>query len=212
MKLVFLGPPGAGKGTIAYKCSSELGMQHISTGDIFRSAIKDRNEIGLRVKKLIDEGKLVPDDLTTKLIRKRINDKEDFILDGFPRTINQAMELEKMSLITRVINFRLSDAEIVKRLSGRRICSKCGKSFHIDYIPPKEKGKCDYCGGELYIREDDSKKSIINRIKVYRKKTRPLIEYYENKKILTNIDASLSADGVFSSLKNHLSALQNIKS
>jgi adenylate kinase len=177
MKLIFLGPPGAGKGTLAGLVSKELGVPHISTGDIFRDAIKRGTELGNKVKEIVGRGDLVPDELTVSLVRERLSQPDaakGFIFDGFPR----------------VVNFRISDDEVVRRLSGRRVCRNCGSIFNVDNVPPKKEGICDACGGPLYIRDDDSVHSIKNRLDVYKNQTEPLIAFYEKKKLLRNVDSS----------------------
>lgn len=207
MNLVFLGPPGAGKGTIAAKVKAEFNIPHISTGDLFRDAIKNQTPLGKEVQKIIDAGDLVPDDLTVAMVKERLSlpdVKKGFILDGFPRTIPQAESLEKLSGIDQVVNFVLSDEIIIVRLSGRRICRVCGNNHHILFMPPRVEGKCDHCGGELYIRKDDTEESIKNRLAVYKQQTEPLIAYYRERGILSDIDASPDADTVFASVKRIL--------
>jgi len=210
MNLIFLGPPGAGKGTAAARVAEEFGMPHISTGDLFRAAIKNETELGLQVKAITEKGDLVPDSLTIELVNDRLKDGDaanGFILDGFPRTIPQAEALETASKITRVLNFKLDDEEIIERLSGRRVCRSCGKGYHVHFMPPKKPGICDVCGGELYTRKDDSIESIKNRLSVYAEQTEPLIEFYRSRDLLSDVDAKPSAERVFDSLKAMLEAL-----
>jgi adenylate kinase len=199
MKLIFLGPPGAGKGTIADRVKERLGIPHISTGDLFRAAIKNGTDLGKQVKAIVDRGDLVPDELTTAIVRERI-DRDDaaggFILDGFPRTIGQAEALATFSKMDAVINFIVDEELIVKRLSGRRLCKGCGKSYHVEYMKPKKEGVCDDCSGTLYTRDDDQIEAIRNRLTVYAKSTQPLIDYYEGKGLLKNLDGSLSPEAV----------------
>ncbi len=199
MKCIFLGPPGAGKGTLAFEVSKLYKIPHISTGDIFRTAIKNQTELGKKVKSVIDSGALVSDDLTIALVKERL-DKDDtkngFILDGFPRTIAQADALQKIEKIDYVINFNISDEDVIKRLSGRRICSSCGQSFHIDFIKPKKEGICDSCGSGLITRPDDMIDSIKKRLETYRKETAPLIDYYSEKNMSIEIDASPSSNEI----------------
>lgn len=192
MNCIFLGPPGAGKGTLAFEVSKTYKIPHISTGDLFRAAIKNQTELGKKVKAVIDSGALVSDDLTIALVKERLEKddaKSGFILDGFPRTIAQAEALEKLVKIHHVINFDISDSEVIKRLSGRRICSGCGKSFHIEFVRPVKDGICDACGNGLIIRPDDKIEAIEKRLEAYRKQTAPLIDYYGKKNLTVDIDA-----------------------
>jgi len=193
MKLIFLGPPGAGKGTLAGLVSKEHAIPQISTGDIFRDAIKRETELGKKVKAIVGRGDLVPDDLTVSLVRERLAQPDaakGYILDGFPRTIPQAEALASFQKLDAVVNFAIDDELVVKRLSGREICKTCGKIYHVTNMPSKVKGICDACGGPLYTRPDDSLESITNRLEVYRKQTEPLIAYYRKKGLLRDIDSS----------------------
>ncbi|MGA2977926.1 MAG: adenylate kinase [Spirochaetia bacterium] len=197
MKLIFLGPPGAGKGTLAGLASKEYGIPQISTGDIFRDAIKRETELGKKVKQIVSRGDLVPDDLTVSLVKERLDQadaRKGYILDGFPRTIPQAEALQGFQTLDAVVNFAISDATVVERLSGREICKSCGAIYHVKNMPSKVKGICDACGGPLYTRPDDSLESITNRLDVYRKQTEPLIAYYRDKKLLKDIDSSKSPE------------------
>ena len=193
MKCVFLGPPGAGKGTLAGEVAKEYGMVHISTGDLFREAIKAGTELGKKIKSVIESGALVSDDLTIALLKERLDKKDwtdrGFILDGFPRTIAQADALSSIVSLDRVINLDISDEEVVVRLCGRRICSKCGQSFHIKFMKPQKEGVCDSCASPLIARPDDAEEAIKKRLDAYNKQTQPLIDYYKNKDLLTCIDA-----------------------
>ncbi len=207
MNLIFLGPPGAGKGTMAARAAKDLEIPHISTGDLFRSAVKNRTELGQRVQQIMDRGELVPDDLTVALVRERLSAgdaKAGYILDGFPRTIVQAEALERMSSIDRVVNFSLSDEEVVRRLSGRRTCGQCGKTFHIEFMPPAREGICDACGSGLSIRPDDTEESVRNRLSVYSRQTEPLIGYYRERDLLSDLDAAPAPDQVYLQLKDLL--------
>ncbi len=199
MNLVLLGPPGAGKGTIAAIVRDELAIPHISTGDLFRAAIKNETALGLKVKAILASGELVPDSVTVDMVKERIADgdcEKGMILDGFPRTIFQADELEKMVKIDHVVNFSLPEETVIRRLSGRRVCKSTGKIYHIIYNPPKVEGIDDETGEELIQRDDDMEEAIRNRLKVYQESTAPLIEYYEKKGLLRTIDASGSPEEV----------------
>ncbi|MGI5065186.1 adenylate kinase [Treponema putidum] len=204
MNCIFLGPPGAGKGTLAFEVSKSYKIPHISSGDLFRAAIKEQTELGKKVKAVIDSGALVSDELTIALIKERLekdDTKNGFILDGFPRTIAQADALENIAKIHSVINFDISDDEVIKRLSGRRVCSSCGKSFHIEFVKPKKESVCDSCSGELIIRPDDKIEAVQKRLETYRNQTAPLIDYYTKKNLIVNIDARPSTDKVLASFK-----------
>lgn len=201
MRLVLLGAPGAGKGTQAVILSEKYNIPHISTGDIFRSNIKNNTELGKKAKEYIDKGLLVPDELTIDIVKARINKpdcSDGFILDGFPRTIFQAQELDKilegMGIeLDCVLNIDVSDEKIIKRLSGRRVC-QCGKTYHILNNPPKKEGICDSCNGELFQREDDREETVIQRLETYHKQTEPLIEYYEKSGKLVTVEGRESID------------------
>jgi adenylate kinase len=204
MKLVFLGPPGAGKGTLAALAKDAFGVVHISTGDIFRANIKNGTPLGLKVKAILDSGGLVPDETTIEIVEDRLKQADaqaGYLLDGFPRTVRQAEALAAFDRLDAVINFELSDAEIVKRLSGRRACKSCGTGYHITSMPPKTEGVCDKCGGELVQRKDDEPAVIGERLRVYAANTQPLIDWYKNKGLLKNIDASPSPEAILDELK-----------
>ena len=192
MKMVFLGPPGAGKGTLASEVAKYYGIPHISTGVMFRTAIKNHTSLGEKIKKIIDSGALVDDETTAALVKERLANadaRNGFILDGFPRTIAQAEILEDFCNLDAVIDFDISDEAVIKRLSGRRVCPSCGKNFHIEFMKPQVEGVCDDCRGTLIIREDDKKEAIVKRLETYREQTFPLIEFYQNKKLLITLDA-----------------------
>lgn len=207
MKLIFLGPPGAGKGTIASRLCKELEIPHISTGDLFRKAIKNKTTLGQKVEVIIESGDLVPDALTVALVKERFQDddtKNGYILDGFPRTIRQADALAEFSDIDAVINFTISDEQVVKRLSGRRLCKNCGAGYHIETLKPEKEGICDNCGAELIIRPDDSPEAIKNRLEVYYEQTEPLITYYREKDLLKDVDGSGPVEKVIEETRNVL--------
>lgn len=203
MNLVFLGPPGAGKGTIAAIAKEKLGVPHISTGDLFRAAIKNETELGKQVKSILASGELVPDSVTVEMVRERFLDKDTedgFILDGFPRTISQADSLADMKGIDHVVNFLLDREEIVKRLSGRRMCKSTGRIYHVVYNPPKMEGIDDETGEPLIQRDDDKEDAILNRLEVYDRQTAPLISYYKEKGLLRDIDAKGSPEAVLAQM------------
>ncbi len=193
MKLILLGPPGAGKGTIAALISEKYNITGISTGDLFRQAVKNSTPLGLKVKEIMKKGELVPDEVTCDLVKERLSKddiKKGYMLDGFPRTISQAETLKGFAEIDMVINFICNNDVVVSRLSGRRVCRDCGKIYHITNMPPKTEGVCDACSGELYIRDDDKIESIKNRLEVYKEQTEPLINFYKNLNLLKDIDSS----------------------
>ena len=194
---VFLGPPGAGKGSLAVKVAEDYKIPHISTGDIFRANIKAQTPLGVKVKAIIDSGSLVSDELTFELVKDRLAQddcKNGYILDGFPRTIPQAEMLEKLVNDVKVVNFEIKDEIVIRRLSTRRVCKACGANYNIKTLPPKVEGVCDKCGGELYQRDDDKQESILHRMDVYREQTEPLINFYKEKGKITDLDASIETD------------------
>lgn len=205
MKLIFLGPPGAGKGTLAAQVAKEYGIPHISTGELFRTAIKNETPLGLKVKEIIQSGGLVSDDITIELVKERLNEKdcsEGFILDGFPRTIPQAEALEKIVSIDGAVNFDIGDDEVVKRLSGRRVCKSCGQNYHVEFMPSKKGDRCDKCDGELYTRDDDKIESIKKRLEVYREQTAPLIDFYTKRNLTKNVDARPATEKILEEFKS----------
>jgi adenylate kinase len=189
MKLILLGAPGAGKGTQATKLSQKLSIPHISTGDIFRNNIKNGTELGKKAKEYIDKGMLVPDELTISIVKDRLMQddcKNGFILDGFPRTIPQAQYLEKAlnemgTDIDHVVNIDVEDEEIIKRMSGRRVCPNCGATFHMVFRPTKADGVCDACNANVIQRDDDKEETVISRLKTYHEQTEPLIDFYSKR-------------------------------
>lgn len=207
MKLIFLGPPGAGKGTLALKAANILNVMQISTGSIFRAAVSAESPLGMKVKAIMDAGKLVDDETTIALVKERLSKddvKNGYILDGFPRTIRQAEALASFSSVDKVVNFDIPDSNVVERLSGRRVCHKCGYNFHIIFNKPSKEKICDHCGGDIYIRDDDKPEAIQKRLEVYREQTTPLIDYYRQKNILLDIDAAPMVEVVTENLKKAL--------
>jgi len=193
MKLVLLGPPGAGKGTQAAAITGRFRIPQISTGDILRAAVAKGTRLGLRAQEYMDKGRLVPDELVIELIRERIQEddcKSGFILDGFPRTTHQAEALEGITEMDRVVNIVVDEEELVKRLTSRRSCRNCGAVFNILFRPPGTEGICDRCGGELYLRDDDNEGTVRERLDTYRKSTKPLIGFYGRKGILLSVDGN----------------------
>ena len=204
MNLLIMGLPGAGKGTQASEIVKKFPIPHISTGDVFRKAIKDETDLGKEAKSYMDRGELVPDEVTVGIVKERISEddaKKGFLLDGFPRTIDQAESLNQiMSELDReidaVINIEVPEEELMNRLTGRRICEKCGTTYHLVFNPPKVDGICDIDGGKLYQREDDNPETVSNRLSVNVKQSKPILEYYNNKGVLKNIDGSKDIDEV----------------
>ncbi len=199
MNMVFIGPPGVGKGTHAGIVARKYGIPRISTGDIMREEIKKGTILGKEVKSYMDAGELVPDEIVIDILKKRISQddcKKGFILDGFPRTLTQAEELERVTSINLVVNMLASHRVIIERMTGRLTCRKCGAIYHVKNIPPKKDGICDKCGGELYHREDQSKEAVEKRLEIYEHRSKPLIEYYRNKGILVDVNVEGGRDKV----------------
>lgn len=199
MNFIFLGPPGAGKGTLASQVAEEYSIPQISTGDIFRENIKNQTELGKKVKAIMDAGGLVSDEVVLEIVEDRLKKddcKKGFILDGFPRTIPQAEAFEKLGIDVKVVNFEVNNDLIIARLSNRRVCKNCKANYNVKFMPPKVEGKCDKCGGELFTREDDKLESITNRLEVYRKETEPLIDFYRNLNKMTDIDSARDSQEV----------------
>jgi adenylate kinase len=196
MNILFMGPPGAGKGTQAEVIVNEFGIPHISTGDAFRLAIKEGTPVGLKAKEFIDQGLLVPDDVTIGIVRERLQQSDcekGFLLDGFPRTLSQAEALEELlsgmnRKLEHVINLKVDRDRLLARLTGRRICKSCGATYHVIFNPPGQEGVCDKCGGELYQRSDDNEESVSIRLDEYINKTAPLLKFYEQKQLLRQVD------------------------
>ena len=212
MKIIMLGAPGAGKGTQAKMIAEKYTIPHVSTGDIFRSNIKNGTALGLEAKKYMDQGLLVPDELTVKILLDRVAQPDcqnGYVLDGFPRTIPQAEVLDNAlndmgDAIDYAINVDVPDENIVRRMSGRRACLSCGATYHIEHIPPKTEGHCDACGQELVLRDDDKPETVLKRLCVYHDQTRPLIDFYSAKGILKNVDGTVDMMDVFAAIVNIL--------
>ena len=212
MKIIMLGAPGAGKGTQAKMIAEKYSVPHISTGDIFRANIKNGTELGMEAKKYMDQGLLVPDELTVKILLDRVakdDCKNGYVLDGFPRTIPQAEVLDKAlselgDKIDYAINVEVPDENIIKRMSGRRACLTCGATYHIEHVPPKKEGICDTCGSELVLRDDDKAETVKNRLDVYHKQTQPLIDFYTKKDILKTVDGTVDMMDVFGAITSIL--------
>ncbi len=209
MRLILLGAPGAGKGTQSKRLVEEYGIPQVSTGDILRKAVKDKTACGLMAKSFMDKGELVTDDVVIGIIEERLVDEdcsEGFILDGFPRTVKQADALEKtldeMSQnIEHVVSLNVDKEQLLKRLSGRRICKKCGAGYHVEYNKPATDDICDDCGGELYQRDDDKEDTILERLKIYTDQTSPLINYYNDKGLLLSVDGTGSESDIYDRIK-----------
>lgn len=205
MRVILLGPPGAGKGTQAKLISEKFSIPHISTGDIFRANIKEQTPLGIEAKKYIDKGQLVPDEVTIGIVKDRLT-KDDcdngFLLDGFPRTVAQAEALDEfLKNVNKELDvallIKVPEEFILERMTGRRVCTSCGASYHIKFNPPKQEGKCDICGSELIQRKDDTEATVKERLEVYSKQTYPLINYYNDNGILSEVDGTESIDKVF---------------
>lgn len=207
MKLILLGAPGAGKGTQAKKIVAEFGIPQISTGDILRKAVADGTPLGTEAKKYMEAGKLVPDEVIIGLMKDRLQEddcKDGFILDGFPRTVEQAEALGETTEIDAVINIEVDMDSLVERITGRRSCPKCGAVYHIKFNPPKVEGICDACGSTLIQREDDREETVRKRLDTYMRQTSPLIEYYAEKGILKTVGGNGSIDDIYNSIRTIL--------
>ena len=216
MNIILMGLPGAGKGTQASEIVKKFPIPHISTGDMFRKAIKDETDLGKEAKSYMDRGELVPDEVTVGIVKERISEddaKKGFLLDGFPRTIEQAEALSEIMQeldrkIDAVINIEVPEEELMNRLTGRRICEKCGTTYHLVFNPPKVDGISDLDGGKLYQREDDNPETVANRLNVNVKQSKPILEFYDNKNVLKNIDGSRDINVV---TQDVIDILENLK-
>lgn len=208
MKLIIMGGPGAGKGTQAGPLVERFGFPHISTGDMFRAAIKNGTEQGLKAKTYMDAGKLVPDEVTIGVVEERLGQpdcKDGFLLDGFPRNLEQGKALDQIldklgMKLDGVINIEVAEDVLIPRLTGRRVCRQCGASYHMVFNPPEKEGVCGQCGGELYQRSDDNVETAKNRLTVYNEQTQPLIDFYEQKGLLLRINGGQPIDQVFADI------------
>ncbi|MFO7968991.1 MAG: adenylate kinase [Candidatus Izemoplasmatales bacterium] len=215
INLLIMGKPGAGKGTQAKKILDYFNLTHISTGDIYREEIRKNTKIGQEAKKYLDQGNLVPDKMTNDIVWEVLKHKKypnGFMLDGYPRTITQAKALDEMLAmlnikLTAVINVDVDDDIISDRMSGRRVCSNCGHTYHLEYHPPQILGICDICGHKLIQRPDDLKESVLNRLHIYKEKTQPLLDYYDNKNLLLVIDGENASEEVFQDILDKLGEL-----
>jgi adenylate kinase len=200
MKLILLAPPAAGKGTVAAKLAKEFRLHHISAGQLLREEANCGSTTGKKIKAIIDKGDLVPDDLVIEIVKLVVQGKDNYILDGFPRTIHQAKDIKDLG-INKVIYLKISENTAVERISGRRVCEKKGHTYHIKYIAPKQEGVCDIDGSKLIQRKDDTEEVIRERFKVYNEKTQPLINYYKNEGLLVTVDGTPLPDEVYASVK-----------
>jgi adenylate kinase len=213
MNIVMLGSPGVGKGTYAKILSDKYNVPRISVGDLFREAIRDETELGKKIRDYVSRGDLVPDEMVIELVKERLQKddcKNGFFLDGFPRTIAQAEAMEKFKRIDKIFNFVASDRVVMSRLGGRRTCRECGAIYHVENIPSKVEGICDRCGGGLYQRSDETPQAIKNRLRVYREKTKPVIDYFREKGLIADVDANYrieEVDKVISQCERHLQNL-----
>lgn len=207
MRLILLGPPGSGKGTMSRLLSEHYNVLHVSTGDLFRHHIRNNTELGKKVKGFVSSGGLVPDELTMQLLSERLNHEdaqEGFILDGFPRTINQANLLQEKFPVKKVVLLKVSDKTVLQRLSSRRTCGKCGMIFNVINIPPKKEGVCDVCQGELIQRDDEKEEVIFRRLKVYKEQTLPLVNHYNQQNLLIEVDAEPTPEIIFKSITRQI--------
>lgn len=217
MRIILLGPPGAGKGTQAKKIADEYKICHISTGEILRKAVQDNTPLGKKAGEYLDKGLLVPDEIVEGIVESRLKLQDcaaGFLLDGYPRTVRQAESLAEFLKdegihLDVVINIQVEESQLIERFTGRRTCEKCGATFHIKFNPPREPGICDNCGEKLIVRKDDELETVKRRLEVYKTTTAPLIDYYSNLKLLTNVDGSKNIDEVFQDIKKQLEGVKS---
>ncbi|MBI4638444.1 MAG: adenylate kinase [Candidatus Rokubacteria bacterium] len=216
MRVAFLGPPGAGKGTQARELAREWGVPHVATGDLLREALAAATPLGLEAKRYMDQGALVPDEVIIGATAERLREADaarGFILDGFPRTVAQAEALARLlaeqgQKLDAVIFFEVFEPELLRRLTGRRVCRGCGATFHVTFAPPRSAGVCDRCGGELYQREDDSEATVLNRLQVFARQTAPLLDHYRRQRLLTTVRGEGSIESVRGEVREATGALQ----
>ncbi len=213
LNVILLGPPGAGKGTQAERIKKDYGLVHISTGDMLREAVAAGTELGVKAKGFMDAGELVPDEVVIGIVVDRLRQldtESGFLLDGFPRSLSQAHELDEAldaagKQITMALAIIVPESELIKRLTGRRLCRNCQKPYHVVFSPPRQEGVCDQCGGEIFQRSDDSEETVRNRLEVYRTQTEPLIDYYRSRGVLTEIDGVGHPDEIYQRIRGILS-------
>lgn len=209
VRVIFLGPPGAGKGTQASRIAGELGVPHVATGDMLREAARHGTRLGLEAKRYMDRGALVPDEVVIGLAGERLGQADaasGWVLDGFPRTVPQAEALDALLRqrrldLDRVVFFRVADAELLRRVTGRRVCRQCGTAFHLVFNPPAQAGCCDRCGGSLYQREDDAESAVAHRLEVYVNQTEPLLDYYRRRNLLAEVSGEGTVDQVTAAIR-----------
>ena len=212
MKLIIFGPPSAGKGTQAQRLSKKYGIPQIATGDLLREAVAKKTPLGVKIKSYLDSGRLGPDDLIVQLISERVSKPDcadGYILDGFPRTMGQAEELDKMTKVDIVLNIVVDFEMLVERAIGRRICKQCAAVYHVKFNPPEKEGVCDKCGAELIQRDDDKEDTVRNRLRIYMEQTAPLVDHFKKQGILVDIDGSRGIDGVFDQM---VDAIEKVRS
>ncbi len=216
MRIILLGPPGAGKGTQAYRIAEAYAVPHISTGDILRANVREATPVGAEAKTYMDAGELVPDQLVMRMVGDRLREPDaaqGFVFDGFPRTVPQAEALEHLLMehetpLDAVLRLAVPDEEVIARLTGRRTCAQCGRIYHVAFDPPEQDGRCDACGGELRQREDDTEEVVRNRLEVYRAQTEPLEHFYWERGLLRDVEATGTPDAVFDSANSILQTLR----